>query len=102
MSKVWELCRSIYHRNLRSLGLLPNAEALYHKKTVLISSCLRSSSSSIHGGGISLRTDVGRQERQFDVLVVGGGHAGVEAAASAARMGSKTALVTQRFDTIGE
>lgn len=37
----------------------------------------------------------------FDVIVVGGGHAGAEAAAAAARMGAKAALVTHRFDTIG-
>ena len=36
-----------------------------------------------------------------DVLVIGGGHAGCEAAAAAARMGARTALVTHRFDTIG-
>src|SRR5690242_20255098 len=37
----------------------------------------------------------------FDVIVVGGGHAGCEAAAAAARMGAATALVTHRFATVG-
>jgi len=37
----------------------------------------------------------------FDVIVIGGGHAGCEAAAAAARMGAKTALVTHRFSTVG-
>ena len=38
---------------------------------------------------------------RFDVIVVGGGHAGCEAAAAAARMGAATALVTHQFATIG-
>src|SRR5919202_328724 len=38
---------------------------------------------------------------KFDVVVIGGGHAGCEAAAAAARMGARTALVTHRFATIG-
>src|SRR5579871_6257119 len=40
-------------------------------------------------------------EARFDVIVVGGGHAGCEAAAAAARMGAHTALITQRPETIG-
>lgn len=38
---------------------------------------------------------------KFDVIVIGGGHAGCEAAAVAARTGARTALVTHRFATIG-
>lgn len=39
--------------------------------------------------------------KNFDVIVVGGGHAGCEAAAAAARVGAKTALITHQFATIG-
>ena len=38
----------------------------------------------------------------FDVVVIGGGHAGVEAAAAAARLGARTALLTANCDTVGQ
>ena len=40
--------------------------------------------------------------KSFDVIVIGGGHAGCEAAAAAARMGAHTALLTHKVETIGE
>lgn len=40
--------------------------------------------------------------QEFDVIVIGGGHAGCEACAAAARMGAKTALVTHKISSIGE
>jgi len=39
--------------------------------------------------------------KRFDVVVIGGGHAGCEAAAAAARKGARTALITHRFATVG-
>lgn len=39
---------------------------------------------------------------EFDVIVIGGGHAGTEAAAAAARLGAKTCLLTQKPETVGE
>ena len=43
-----------------------------------------------------------RHPDQFDVIVIGGGHAGCEAALAAARMGAATLLLTQSIDTIGQ
>jgi len=40
--------------------------------------------------------------KNFDVVVIGGGHAGVEAASASSRMGAKTVLITMKIDTIGE
>lgn len=42
-----------------------------------------------------------KKQYEFDVIVVGGGHAGIEAAYAAARMGSKTALITLDLNKIG-
>ena len=43
-----------------------------------------------------------KNDLSFDVVVIGGGHAGCEAAAAAARLGVNTALFTHKFETIGE
>ena len=40
--------------------------------------------------------------KQYDVIVVGGGHAGCEAAHASARLGSKTLLITMKLDGIGQ
>ena len=39
---------------------------------------------------------------QYDVIVIGAGHAGTEAAAAAARMGARTVLLTTNLDTVGQ
>ena len=45
---------------------------------------------------------IGPQKNSFDVIVIGGGHAGCEAAAASARLGADTLLLTHKVETIGE
>ncbi|MBU6326949.1 MAG: FAD-dependent oxidoreductase, partial [Verrucomicrobia bacterium] len=40
--------------------------------------------------------------KEYDVLVIGAGHAGIEAALAAARLGCSVAMLTQNLDTIGQ
>lgn len=62
---------------------------------------LASSSSSLSSSSFDSSTHV-EKVIKADVCVIGGGHAGCEAAAAAARTGAQTLLVTQRLDSIGE
>src|ERR1044071_2045357 len=45
---------------------------------------------------------IGHFEAQFDVIVVGAGHAGTEAAVGAARLGARVAIITSALETIGQ
>src|ERR1700684_308844 len=63
--------------------------------------CSRVSASESEGLMFHVKQRIGQACQLFDVLVIGGGHAGCEAAAAAARIGCRTALITHSIDGIG-
>ncbi|KZP06584.1 mitochondrial translation optimization protein [Athelia psychrophila] len=63
---------------------------------------LRFSHSTTHRHVRRYASAVEAAQAHYDVCIIGGGHAGCEAAAGAARTGARTVLLTQRVDTVGE
>ena len=56
----------------------------------------------VQNSGINkIMNNSSQQHKNYDVIVIGGGHAGIEAAHAAAKLGSKTLLITLNLDTIG-
>lgn len=67
---------------------------------ILLTTLISSIHSQYNASELSFRVS-SFGEQTYDVIVIGGGHAGTEACAAAARMGSKTLLVTHKKETIG-
>src|SRR6202142_1595968 len=92
----WAGERQIWPKNIGFFGMLVPSRGMFHVK--------HSSKWGLFDPFPRLRykraSEVFMQMR-FAVVVIGGGHAGCEAAGAAARMGAQTALVTHRFATVG-
>ncbi|KAI5804050.1 glucose inhibited division protein A-domain-containing protein [Peziza echinospora] len=90
-------------RQLQSLAHIPHTLSRQHLRRLPRSSLLTRPSHFRRGLATVSPTEVTNSEGQrfFDVVVIGGGHAGSEACTAAARTGARTALVTQKIETIG-
>src|ERR1035437_5542553 len=92
----WSQLGQFGPQNIELLGMLVPIRAMFHVK--------HSAKWGVFDPCPRLRHKLAseaKMQARFDVVVIGGGHAGCEAAAASARMGAKTALVTHRFATIG-
>lgn len=78
--------------------------SLFQKKPVHFSSLVKVNHRTYFSKDASIPLEKLRTEKEFqhwDVLVIGGGHAGCEAATASARMGAKTLLISQKLESIG-
>lgn len=88
--KVWSICSISAHpdrwQSLREIGSIENAMDL----------------GSSSGSLLTVKEDLFTDPKEYDVAVVGAGHAGCEAALASARMGCRTVMVTMNLDTVAQ
>ena len=103
MTPTMATTTTVFHRSSISSSISSSSSSISSRlfSTTSNGSSSSNSNSSINTFDSPVAIPSALRNR-FDVIVVGGGHAGVEAAAAAARTGAITALVTQRLDTVGE